>query len=225
MWLAIYRSSGRHGAGPTQKANRMNTIKTNWISDALATGTRTETPVAVVMMGGPGSGKSSALRGLTLTGFVAVDPDAVKAALPLYQELVACGNPEAAAICHAESSKIAASIRDAAIAGGYNVLIDGTGKNLAKMTGIVETLNGAGYETHIVYVEVSLEIGLSRATACAALIGRVVPVSIIEAAYTAIPANFEILKDMVTGAHRFNNEGTAPVLVSSTGTAMTAIAA
>lgn len=187
----------------------------DFITNALAGNTSSKNPVAVVLMGGPGSGKSSATRGMDLDGFVSVDPDGVKAAMPRYQELVAAGNPDAASLCHAESSQIAISIRDAAIAGKYNMVLDGTGRNLAKMERAVKALRTANYTIRLVFVDVPVGIGLARATARAATTGRVVPTDVIRAAYAVIPGNFDALKGSVDEYARFDNSGRAAVLVET----------
>ncbi len=131
-------------------------------------------PHAILTMGGPASGKGTILSKLEKSGldkskYVHVDPDEVKGKLPEYKASVP--HPEhtdrhgehvpgeggahgdgtgptfkgAAAQVHEESSAVAKQIEARAIAGGHNVIIDGTGGNAAGMVARIKDLEAKGY--------------------------------------------------------------------------------
>ena len=122
-------------------------------------------PVAVIMMGGPGSGKSSTTQGMSFDNFVAVDPDAVKKQIPEYNEGVAGKALNAAFMAHNESSDVAGIIRETAISQRKNVLLDGTGKNGDKMARQVKKLAEEGYHIKLIMPHITVDEGKQRAAA------------------------------------------------------------
>src|SRR6266498_1138887 len=74
-------------------------------------------PSAIVMAGGPASGKSTLLGTLDVPRpHTAVDPDRFKQRIPEYASLVACGEPRAAEVTHEESSDLAGELLRRAMA-------------------------------------------------------------------------------------------------------------
>jgi hypothetical protein len=169
------------------------------IQEALAKGTTIGKgaggrKVAIVMMGGPASGKSSLLAKVMAdtTGYVKVDPDEVKDRLPEFALAVANSDKLAAARAHEESSTaIADVIKERAIEGGYNVMFDGTGKNGQKYVAMVKRLKERGYEVRVIMPHISVEEGVKAAEKRAHRSGRFVPTHFIRQAYQVIPFNFE----------------------------------
>lgn len=166
-------------------------------------------PIAIVTMGGPASGKSSALAQMGLEGrkdFVQVDPDAIKTGakhlgtggLPEFHEGVGAGEYEgapvsaqsAAAVVHEESSALAKRMRKKAVADRKNVLIDGTGKDADAHINMIKDLQSKGYIVHLVMphqsAEKAHELNKKRATKA----GRYVPPEFVDDAYSKIPFNF-----------------------------------
>lgn len=191
------------------------------INEALAEGSTVGRgtggrPLAVVMMGGPASGKSSMLDQIMAdrTGFVSVDPDGMKEKLPEYLLAVANSDRTAAARAHEESSTMIADVLKArAIEGGFNVLLDGTGKNAAKYEAMMKDLKGRGYEVRLMMPHLPLDEGVRRVAKRAHRNGRYVPEEVVEGAYRAIPRNFERLAKIADSAElRDGMAGMAPIM-------------
>jgi hypothetical protein len=145
-----------------------------------ATALKPETPVAVLFMGGPASGKSSIREGYPdLADFVVLDNDEVKAMLPEYNALIANGDTMAAALVHDESSYITQILKDYAVENRYNILLDGVGANYPKYAALVQTLKERGYTIQIIMIDVAIEVALMRAR----VRKRQVPFSELQNAY------------------------------------------
>jgi predicted ABC-type ATPase len=173
-------------------------------------------PVALVMMGGPGSGKSSATKGMDLSDFVPVDPDGIKAELPEYQQAVQGRALNAARMVHEESSDVAKMIREAALAQRKNVLLDGVGADYDKMSHRIEDLKSKGYHVRLVSVHLPAQEGKRRAAERALNNGRWVPMEFAEQAYNTIPNNFARLQEQAHDAAAYDNNvqpGTPPLLM------------
>lgn len=158
-----------------------------------------ETPIAILTMGGPASGKGvivSTLKAtsIDLSRFVHIDPDEVKTKLPEYQASVpihASTGPTfrgAAAQVHEESSAVAKQIRRRAIDGGYHVLIDGTGGNAQSFISLIKDLIAHGYEVEVHHADLDVETAIVRASGRADRIGRYVPEHFIRETYAKIAA-------------------------------------
>lgn len=152
-------------------------------------------PTAILTMGGPASGKGVVLgnlhkNGLDTSHFVHVDPDEVKGKLPEYKAQVPRDKGKtfvgAAAQVHEESSYVAKKIRDKAIEGGHNVVIDGTGGNAKKFVELIDHLKGKGYDVHVHHPHLDVEEGVKRALKRAEGSGRHVPEKFIRETYDSI---------------------------------------
>lgn len=192
-------------------------------------------PIAVIMMGGPGSGKSSMIRGLDKADFVEVNADLVKSGedargrvpaktgLPEYREAVAASARDAAAITHEESSELSKRIRDAAIDQNKNLIFDGTGNNINSYTQMINTLKAKGYEVTLMMPDLDLADGLERVRVRAEKEGRYVPDEVVKRdffkhTYATAPRNFEPLTKLVDNFQLFDNrvpKGNPPRLVWS----------
>ncbi len=180
-------------------------------------------PLAIVTMGGPASGKSSALKHLDTEGFVHVDPDGVKEQLPEYKRGIKMRVKEdgtvvsakgTAAAVHEESSAIAKRARAMAIQQGKNVIIDGTGKNADTHGKLIEHLKAQGYHVHLVMPHQEKEKAIQLADARATKAGRYVPREVIDEAYEKIPRNFLPLAQKAHEATLFDaSQGFPPKLV------------
>lgn len=168
---------------------------------------------AVVMMGGPASGKSTATRGMNLDDFVKVDPDAVKSELPEMQRGLNLGRApdgtvitarSTAAAVHEESSYLADRIRDRAVATNRHVLIDGTGINADRHERLIKSLQDKGYRVKLVFAHQSLDTAKELNRARATTSGRYVPDAVLEGSYAKIPHNFERLAAVADSASMFD---------------------
>jgi hypothetical protein len=117
-------------------------------------------PKAAILMGPPGSGKTTGGQPQTDklgVKFTVVNADDVKAKLPEYQGWNA-------AVVHEESSHIAEHrIRHEAVAARHNVLMDLTGANTGKMKNMVEEFDKAGYDVHLVNIDLPAYKATGRA--------------------------------------------------------------
>ena len=177
-----------------------------------------EQKVAFVMMGGTASGKTTAVKRLLEVGkgreiedagFVNFNPDDVKERMPEYQESVDFEHDgqtvtarDAAFMVHEESSDIAHDVLNKALDEGYNVVVDGTGKNADNHIRTIQKLKRLGYEVRLVMPDVDIEGSdgaAARAIKRAERSGRFVPMGapppgtpdILRDIHMQIPANFE----------------------------------
>jgi predicted ABC-type ATPase len=190
-----------------------------------------ETPVAIVMMGGPASGKSTGLRKLfdegRLKQFVNVNPDDVKEELPEYQKATnGLGKTpdgkqitakNAALLSHPESSDVADRVHQAALAQRKNMILDGTGKNQGKMEEKLKALKAKGYSVHLVMVHLDKDVAKKRQDIRAERTGRYVPDDVFHGAHDAIPQNFEPLSKHAHEATLIDNTGPNPQQVMKRG--------
>lgn len=152
-------------------------------------------PKAIVMMGGPGSGKSTVMRmlGLCDDGTVRIDSDGFKEELVEYQVGLAAKDRLAADRVHRESSYLAKRTRDEAIASRRDFCFDGTLKRLDGAVARIDHAQTQGYEVTIVGVTVPIEVGWQRVEDRAEVTGRFVPHGVVESAYESVDRNAEMI--------------------------------
>lgn len=149
------------------------------------------------MAGGPASGKSSALalpenQDMQPDQAAEIDPDAIKAQLPEYQEMVAGGDKYAATGAHEESSDLSKRILAEAMTRGLNVLRDGTGdSNPGKFARQMQEMKDAGYDINVFYVNAPTDVAIDRATSRARRTGRWVPTPEIRKQHKHVSMNFD----------------------------------
>ena len=150
-----------------------------------------ERPKAVVMMGGPGSGKSTVQRvlGLCEGEIVVIDSDGFKEDLVEYQVGLAAKDRLAADRVHRESSNLAKRTRDEAIASRKDFCFDGTLKRVDDALARIDRAQMQGYEVTIVGVTVPFDIGWQRVESRAEITGRFVPYEVVRNAYESNDAN------------------------------------
>ena len=176
--------------------------------------------IAIMTMGGPGSGKSSALGNLSKEGnFVHVDPDAVREKLPEWKGATrqSATYTGAAAKTHEESSYIAKQMQKRAIEQGKNVIIVGTGGNPDKFEKKMKDLQAAGYDVHVMFTHAPTDEGIRRAEVRGETKGRTVPEYFARATYAALPETLARIKNLATSVQVFDNTtpGGKPKLVFS----------
>jgi predicted ABC-type ATPase len=172
-----------------------------------------EQKLAIMTMGAPASGKSSALKGVDTSKFVKVDPDAIKEKLPEYQKAISDRSAtyvHAAEMAHEESSDIAKRIMAKAIASGNHIIVDGTGSDSAKFLKKMEQLKAAGYHVHVTMPHLDEEAGIARLKARADATGRMVPEKFAREAYRSIPKNFEKITEQADSFALYDNSGKEP---------------
>lgn len=187
---------GRFPPDPTINSPERQAYREQIINEYLSQGSTEPKsngkPVAIVMMGGPASGKSTFRQRQygDEPGYVTIDADDVKTKLPEYELAVANSDIYAAARAHEESSAIAKQVYRAALAGRMNLIFDGTGKNANNYERMLRDLKDAGYEVRLMMPHIEAVDGIARVTARAERSGRYVPEYILEEAYRTIPQNF-----------------------------------
>jgi predicted kinase len=147
-----------------------------------------QTAKMIFTMGLPGAGKSTVIRTNRLAeGAVVIDPDAAKEGHPDYD----AKNPSA---LHQWSKDVTdKAFADALFAGQGLFVIDGTGTNSEKMVRKVKQAQAAGFETELLYVQVSLKTSLARNAARA----RNVPEEVVREKSLDIATSFEIVSRYV----------------------------
>jgi len=165
-------------------------------------------PVAVMLMGGPATGKGSLTKTVPDKTFVKVDADRIKEMLPDYQEMVANGDKNAASYVHKESGMLASRMRDYAKKNRQNMVLDGTGRYAGSYHHRMGELQDAGYHVQLMmpYVD-DVEKVVRRANQRGAETGRHVPESFIRQNHDQISDNFMGLSKVANSAFLFDNSG------------------
>lgn len=170
-------------------------------------------PVAVVMMDGPGSGKSTFVDAIDNGDFVRVDADAIKQNLPEFQQSLKAGAKDAAVISHDESSMLASRIKDGAVGSRKNLIFDGTGKNAEKYITMISDMKQRGYKVTVIMPSIPLDTALERVRIRAERTGRLVPESLVREAYSQIETNFDKISKIADSAQLYDNIGKEPRLI------------
>jgi predicted ABC-type ATPase len=173
--------------------------------------------VAILTMGAPASGKSSVVGDLVDETWVRVDPDSVKEQLPEYKDAIKASAKDAALMSHEESSYVSKQIRDKAIAEGYPVMVDGTGRNPASYESLIDKFHANGYQVRLIMADLDEETGLARMKARAEDVGRYVPESFVKDSYRNIPGNFEGIAKKADAFALFDTRGAIAEKVWSKG--------
>ena len=154
------------------------------------------TQKVVMMMGGPGSGKSYASRQL-FGEIYTINADEIKKEHPDYDMVNNPSNNE----IHEWSSQEATRRAYAAIAAGESFLFDGTGKTAEKYVQMAKAAHEVGAEVELVYVACDLKTAIERNQKRA----RTVCEKMLRKAHAAIPVSFEIVSRYVDTVTVFDN--------------------
>ena len=212
-WQSHYDKHPEQGGKPT--AERKASVHDPIVKAALdvkppAPG---EQKLAIMTMGAPASGKSSALRDIDTSKYVKVDPDAIKEKLPEYQKAISDKDNTyrgAAVMAHEESSAIAKDIMRQAMANGNHIVVDGTGANEKSFLSKMKQLQDAGYKVHVAMPHLEKEEGIARMKDRAEKSGRMVPEKFAREAYDSIPRNFESIARQADSFALHDNAGKEP---------------
>lgn len=207
----------KDGSPVPERAALHAAIMSKYLDAVTPVDTTKSKPVAIMMMGGPASGKSSMIKnmGIDTNAFVNADADAIKAELPEYREAVMAKARNAAMMAHEESSYVVKQIRRRAIDSNKNIIIDGTGGNLSTYLNNLEELKKRGYHVRLMLADLTSTHAIPRAQARAEKTGRLVPPDFIEQTYAKIPSNFLKFKDLVDEFCVFDSRVRPPRLVWS----------
>ena len=180
----------------------------------IVTGSQDKT--SIVMVGGPGSGKSSgkeqtlANLNKNINDFVNIDPDEILTTL--------FNNNNN---CRSQVNKINDDSFVLSIEQNKNIIFDGTGKDFNWYSkNVIELLTNKGYKVHLVIVNNDVNTVLSRIEDRAKLIGRDVNRDYTETVYTeldkAIPKYLELNCKSVNGSIYLYDNSSQLKLVYST---------
>lgn len=157
---------------------------------AVPIGTR---PVAVMLMGQPASGKTSALKPMVKASgleYTTLAADHAKKMLPEYEGWNA-------ALLHQESQDVAQhELTKRAIQGRHNVIVDWTAANMQKTQAHYQNLCDHGYDVHLVYVDVSVATSAKRVLQRYKEAGRYVPLSYLQSIDKKPLKSYNELKEM-----------------------------
>ena len=121
---------------------------------------------AFFLAGGPGSGKSYVVKRTTGgLGMKVVNSDDAFERLLKQAGLDAKMPPEQEEprdIARARAKEITAKQKKNYLAGRLGLIIDGTGKDYDKITNQARQLEALGYDTHMIFVNTSLDVALQR---------------------------------------------------------------
>lgn len=135
-----------------------------------------EKPVAVVMTGGPLSGRTAVVSSIARElPFVRVDPEAIGILLPEYKEAVSKFARNAPDIVSDEASFLALAIVDKAVEGRKNLVVDAVGEDAADHAAFIESLQEAGYSVVLVLTDIDRADVVQRNRVRGAKTGRWVP--------------------------------------------------
>jgi predicted ABC-type ATPase len=168
---------------------------------------RTKKPVAIMLMGGPASGKSTIGGAYPDTQFIHLDADALKEHLPEYKVATKWRAKNAAKMTHEESIHLMQQLREKTISARKNLVMDGTGRHVTSYLNMITKLKTAGYHVKVVLADIDQDLARKRAKIRAQSGGRWVPPHVFDAAYAAVPKNFA---EIASAAHEFELWDTRP---------------
>jgi predicted ABC-type ATPase len=179
----------------------------------------TSTPEALVIAGGPGSGKSTMLPALEQpAAAVVIDADAIKILLPEYELLRAAEESRAAELVHEESADVARGAFVRTLAERRNLVLDTVGDSEpGKFVTKLQMARDAGYAVRVAYADVDVDEAVRRAAARSAVTGRVVPDDVIRHLHREVAARFPEVEalDWLQALEVFATDGEGdPVLVA-----------
>lgn len=171
-------------------------------------------PVAVLAMGGPISGRSSAVKSLTQDSlFVRVDPGAIATLFPEYEEAVKKFARNAAALCQEEAAYIAHRLIEEAVSKRKNIAIDSVGVDAEAHARMLSDLREAGYHTVLLLTEMDRPDAILRNRERGSRTGRWVPREALSLGRVA-RKNFDAIKDEADESLIFDVRGGSPKLVT-----------
>jgi predicted ABC-type ATPase len=161
------------------------------LAEVFAGKTPVEAPVAVVLGGGPASGKSSVLSSSAEDNVVLIDVDKIRTYLPEQREGVAAKDAAVSGRTHEESSEIANRVMKEAAAGGYNLMLDGTGdSSIEKLEKKVNAMKAGGAKVTAKYASLPTDMAVDLMMKRGAKTGRYVPESFLRATHAAVSRVF-----------------------------------
>jgi predicted ABC-type ATPase len=163
---------------------------------------------AEIILGLPGSGKSTLINARTDDGYANIDNDKIKAMLPEWNDGIG------ASALHEEASGISRTLRNRAIAKGVNLVWERV-DSPDKITKDIASLRRAGYDVDVKLVDVPIETAVNSATTRFMKTGRYVSPAVIRGYGTTPIQSYELARDsgLVNSAERYRRSVTGRGLV------------
>jgi adenylate kinase family enzyme len=146
--------------------------------------------MAILLMGGPGSGKTTLSRTFLEDGLVRIDPDAVREQLPEYASLMHQHIPDLADRTREKVNLITDNKMDAAVSEKFSFVFDASGRDRDWYLGLIRRLDDAGFETTVVMAWCNRKVARHRCDERARINGRVVSSQYFRQVHAVVPANF-----------------------------------
>lgn len=177
-----------------------------------------KSPLAIFIIGGSGSGKSSLRQDILQKAkrkFTVIDLDLIKETMPKYQELLIKKVSKAAEEVHQESQSLRQGLFDRTIKLKEDLIFDGTGALLEPNKEWIASCKAVGYRVELYYVETSLEICKARAQKRGEKTGRFVPEYAIDYTNEQSKCNFPTFQKLVHAWKHFTNNDNLQLLSQS----------
>ena len=171
-------------------------------------------PLAIITMGLPGSGKSTLVEDRRYeNNLIHIDPDDYKICLPEFKKAARQRARNAAGIVHIESTDIADRILARTLAGRYDFVLDGVGRDASWYMSFVKSIKTRNYEVRLVSTHVEVPVALHRTEIRGRRTARFVEAAVIQMLAPLLPRNFMTLKDHVDRASLYDTNADTPKLV------------
>ena len=170
-------------------------------------------PVAVLMVGTPGSGKTTLAEHMGAGDFAHIEADLYKQQLPEYRQSIEAGARDAAGVTHEEGKLIANRVWRGALDQNKSVLYDATGSWPQVYMRMIRQLRKRGYQVHLIMPDLPVEESLRRVRKRFEDTGRNVPERAVRNVDAVVQYSFRKLRHEVDGFLLFDNSGTEPRLI------------
>jgi adenylate kinase family enzyme len=173
-------------------------------------------PVAVLFIGGPVSGRSTALKSLSHDAtFVHIDPGLIATMIPEYAEAIGKRARDAQSIVQEEAYFVAHDLIEKAVLDRKNIAIETVGADSEACSTILQDLEGAGYHTIVVLMDTERQAALDRNKFRGKRIGQWAPKEAFPLAKEAIKT-YEEVRDDASEYLRVDTSGDKPKYVTET---------
>lgn len=160
-------------------------VASDYLEVELASTEASSRPVAIILAGQSGAGKSSVGTELmeqmqSKGGFIRVDADAMRNRLPYFED-VPQDSPNVPPTLRADAEALAQAVRQGAIASQRNVMVEGPLSDPEAALKLANEFRGAGYRVELHALAVNEQISFERASfrhesdRSAGIYGRFVP--------------------------------------------------
>jgi predicted kinase len=146
-------------------------------------------PVVYIMLGAPGSGKSTWIRA-NKPGFAKwIDTDEIN-----FREFAA--NPETHMKTLSRAGHVARDRYYALLKRGESVVLDGSNASSNNLTKAFGAANEAGYKTFLVFIDVPYELALKQVYKRSETGGRIVPSKAIKSTWETVNKTYNQVKSL-----------------------------